>query len=260
MSMSEATAIRRVVREVGYDKTNREISEEVKCRYGLDVGANQIIEVLGPLRDTQGAASIALRVQLVSDYSVRFGALVSSSENAFCVSHSPGLLVGVAVPSRQHRPTFGVRIKSWASSYDVKTDCSGIGYGPTREVVDRQDYWDSTRKRLENSGLRLIERAPRRNYLLASEKRSLSHREVKVCLVSVWRGGLPFLTGHESLGRASRSNPTWLIGESASTPEHDNEKARKIEKKRNGTGSSTTNARARDARAMIAHVEGPYHA
>lgn len=51
MGMSKATAIRKVVREDGYDQTNKQITEKVKKRFGKTICGNQIIEVVGAFKE-----------------------------------------------------------------------------------------------------------------------------------------------------------------------------------------------------------------
>lgn len=45
--MTKASMIRRVAREGGFGCSNKEITREVERRFGIEVGANQVVEVLG---------------------------------------------------------------------------------------------------------------------------------------------------------------------------------------------------------------------
>lgn len=253
MKISNATAIRRAVREVGYEKTNREIAEEVKNRYGLDVGANQIIEILDPERDRQVAEAFQLRMGLLSDYTAQVSALSGGSKKAFCVSRFLGFQFEDEDLRRRQRPICGAKLKSWTCPYKATADGSGSGsgHGPAREVRA------GTRKILLNKGVASPEWAPRRKNLLATEMGFSQYGEVRVGWVTGRQGGL---SGEGALNWLGRSNLPSRIADSTCRPSNDGEKAIKLEKREDGPASSTTKARAHQIVADGRHTEGQHHA
>lgn len=164
MKMSKATAIRKTVREVGYDKTNKEIAKEVKGRYGVDVESSNIIGTIGAERNRLGrnanpSGSRSNWPLVPNNWAgTDTGEVSASSRGTGEIIHVPEGLLDLAESelknriSIENRLLFWLIIDSWPYSDETGDDWKAIHSDRFGAVTTNSRAFAEIHRWLENKG------------------------------------------------------------------------------------------------------------